>query len=179
MNAQLSTQDLQERLAKIKLLALDFDGIFTDGSVYVDENEKETVRCDRRDGLGFEMLRHAQIPACIISREPNPVVSARAKKLQLHYWQSVEKGNGKLDILTTHCQELGITVLEVAYMGDDINDLAILNAVGLAITVPAAHPLVLQAAHYITTKEGGRGAIREVIEALLIAQGSDLIKLVL
>ena len=163
----------------IKLLALDFDGIFTNGLVYVNQEGVETVRCDRRDGLGFEMLRKAGIPACIISREPNPVVSARAKKLQLLCWQSVEKGQGKLDILKTHCAELGIKLEEVAYMGDDINDLAVLRAVGMPITVPDAHPLVKKVATYSTSRQGGAGAIREIIEIILKAKDKDLEALVL
>lgn len=179
MNPKLQIVELKEGLSNIKLLALDFDGIFTDGSVYVDQNGKESVRCSRRDGLGFEMLRKAGVLACIISREPNPVVTARAQKLQLQCWQSVETGQGKLEILKKHCRQEKINLNEVAYMGDDINDLAIMGAVGLAITVPTAHLLVKKIAHHTTNQEGGNGAIREIIEELLIAKDFDLTKLVL
>jgi len=179
MGPKLQIGELRKKLINIKLLALDFDGIFTDGSVYVDQNGKESVRCSRRDGLGFEMLRKAGVLACIISREPNPVVSARAKKLQLQCWQSIETGQGKLGILKNHCQQEKISLNEVAYLGDDINDLAIMKVVGLAITVPAAHHLVKKVAHHSTNQEGGNGAIREIIEELLTAKGFDLIRLVL
>lgn len=179
MNPKLQINALRKRLTNVKLLALDFDGIFTDGSVYVSQNGKEGVRCSRRDGLGFEMLRKAGVLACIISREPNSVVSARAKKLQLRCWQSIESGQGKLETLKNHCQQEKISLNEVAYLGDDINDLAIMEVVGLAITVPAAHYLVKKIAHHTTNQEGGNGAIREIIEELLIAKGFELVKLVL
>ncbi len=167
--------ELRKKFSQVQFLALDFDGIFTTGHVYVRQDGEESVKCDRRDGFGIELLRRAgAVKACIISREPNPVVTARAKKLQLPVWQGIERGGGKLEVLKAHVAELGIALENVAYMGDDLIDIAVLRSVGLPISVPNAHPKAQREALYVTRAGGGDGAIREVAELLLLSKGFDL-----
>lgn len=163
--------DLISRFKKIKLLAMDFDGIMTDGHVYVGQDGGETVFCSRKDGMGINLLKKAGIDACVISSELNPVVSARCKKLGIPCWQNVESTNGKLGILQKIAGEKGLAVEEVAYMGDDVNDLAALEYAGLSLTVLDGHPDVKAIANYVTSAIGGKHAVREVCELILQSKG--------
>jgi len=168
-------KELQSKLQKVRLIAMDFDGIHTDGCVYTDQDGRETVRCSRIDGLGLEMIRKkTKIALCVVSKEVNPVVSSRCKKLQIASYQAIENSEGKLEILKRIMAEQGISPEEVVYMGDDLNDIAVLRYVGVPITVPNGHPLVKNVCVYITTASGGNGAIRELCEAILAANGVEL-----
>lgn len=171
--------DLIDRFKKIKLLALDFDGVMTVGAyVWTDQNGIESVQCSRRDGLGLEMLRKKGaefgLAAVVISKEENPVVAARCRKLQLDYTQGVEHGVAKLDILKAEAQKRGLKLEQVAFMGDDVVDITCMKACGLGIAVADAHPKVLEEADYVTKAEGGRGAAREICEMLLQANGVSI-----
>ena len=167
MNAKL-----KKKLKKIKLLAMDFDGVHTDGRVYVDQNGKETVVCSRLDGMGLELLRRlTDVKACVISKEVNPVVTARCNKLKLHCHQGVDKADHKRKILDRVIQEHGITREEVIFMGDDVQDLGALEHAGLAVAVANARPEVKVVADYVTIASGGNGAIREVCDLILEARG--------
>lgn len=164
----------REKLKKIRFVAFDFDGVMTNGQVLVREDGQEYVTCSRRDGLGLEMLRQAKINACVISKEMNPVVTARCKKIKVECHQRVETGEGKLEILKRIMNERGIAREQVLYMGDDLNDLVPMAYVGVGITVMSGHPMIKQAADYITTNDGGYGAVREVCEMLCTAQDIEL-----
>ncbi len=166
---------LEERYKNVKLLAMDFDGVMTDGCVYVDENGVELVKCSRKDGLGILLLKKNNIQALVISKEVNPVVSARCKKLQIDCWQAVDDGEGKLAILKRVAQERGVPMENIAYMGDDLNDLAVFAHVGLAVSVADGHPKIVEHCHDVTTACGGMHAVREVCEKILLAQGIELI----
>ncbi len=157
------------KFKKIKLLALDFDGVLTDGAVYIFQDGREVVRCSRKDGLGIELLKKAGILVGIISKETNPVVRARAKKLGVPCWQGVKDGKGKLAILKKLAVIHALSREEIAYMGDDINDLEALEYAGLAITVFDGHAKVKKVADYITRAKGGDHAVREVAECILEA----------
>lgn len=165
---------LDERYKRVKLLAMDFDGIMTNGCVYIDEEGVELVKCSRKDGLGILLLKKNGIDAVVISKEVNPVVSARCRKLQIGCWQSVEDGDGKLQILKRLVKEKNLSMEEVAYMGDDLNDAAVLAYVGLAITVADGHPSLIEHCHGVTSARGGEHAVREVCENILRAQGKVL-----
>src|SRR3989344_5991599 len=110
-------KELQKKLCTIKLVATDFDGIHTDGCVYVNEDGKESVQCSRKDALGIDMLKRAGIHVCVISKETNPVVTARCKKLGVPCIQAVHDSDGKLEILKRIAGELGLLAEEVLYMG--------------------------------------------------------------
>lgn len=165
----------QEQLKRIKLLALDFDGIMTDGHVYVTQSGEEAVRCSRRDGLGIEMLKNNNLEVVVISKEINPVVTVRCRKLKIICWQGIKTSEGKLEILKRVIKKKGISLSEVAYMGDDLNDYAVLKAVGLAITVSDAHKSIIKIADIITKACGGQHAVREVSEMILKVQNKKFI----
>ena len=147
----------------VKLVAFDFDGVFTDNCVYVSQDGIEMVRCWLSDGLGLSRLQEKGIHAVIISTEKNPVVAARAKKLNLPFLQGVE--NKATAILST-CKGLGIAPDLAAFVGNDINDIAALKIVGLPIVVADAYPEVRAFSLYITAKPGGFGAVREVCDLI-------------
>ncbi len=152
---------LEERIRAIRLVAFDFDGVFTDNMVYVFQDGSEAVRCFRGDGLGLRKLERAGIATIIISTETNPVVTARSHKLKMRCIQSCEDKRATLESII---QELGLSLEQVAFVGNDINDLACLNCVGLPIVVGDAHPDVVSQARYQTKAHGGYGAVREVCD---------------
>lgn len=145
----------------IRLVAFDFDGVFTDDMVYVLQDGTEAVRCFRGDGIGLQKLARLGIEAVIISAETNPVVTARAAKLKIRCIQDV---GDKRAVLEGLAREIGIAMSKVAFVGNDINDLAVLRCVGLPIVVKNAHPDVTQHAIYQTRCSGGHGAVREVCD---------------
>lgn len=152
---------LQEIIRKIRLIAFDFDGVFTDNMVYVLEDGSEAVRCNRSDGIGLQKLKKLGIETVIISTESNPVVSARAQKLKIRCLQNCEDKRRTLEDVA---QEFGISLDEVAFVGNDINDQPCLNQVGLPIVVNDAHQDVVSIARYQTRNPGGYGAVREVCD---------------
>ncbi len=157
----------QEVLASVKLIAFDFDGVFTDNTVFVTQDGVESVRCWRSDGLGLARLRSVGVQAVIISTEANPVVTARAQKLKLPCKQAVEdKAAAILEI----CKELGVAPAQTMFVGNDINDIPAFNVVGIPVAVadayPETHPHVL----YRTKKRGGFGAVREVCDLIFQAK---------
>lgn len=158
-------------LASIKLLAMDFDGVHTDGFVYVDENGCETVRCSRKDGLGLEMLKKSGIKLVVISKEKNSVVATRCNKLNIEYYQGVDNSLGKKGILTSLIEREGVSIESVMYIGDDINDLDAILYAGIAITVADGHEQIKKNADIILKSKGGEHAIREIAEMILVAKG--------
>ena len=152
---------LQEVIRKIRLVAFDFDGVFTDNMVYVLQDGSEAVRCNRSDGIGLQKLIKLGIQTVIISTESNPVVSARAQKLKIRCFQNCED---KRKTLKNVAGEFGISLDEVAFVGNDINDQQCLSHVGLPIVVNDAHPDVISIARYQTRNPGGYGAVREVCD---------------
>ena len=144
-----------------RLAAFDFDGVFTDNAVFVFEDGREAVRCSRADGIGLRKLERLGITPIIISSEANPVVSARSEKLRVRCIQNCKDKRQALDQVAA---EMQITLAEAAFMGNDINDLPALTAVGLPIIVQDAHPDVAAVALYRTRLPGGYGAVREVCD---------------
>jgi YrbI family 3-deoxy-D-manno-octulosonate 8-phosphate phosphatase len=146
---------------RIRLVAFDFDGVFTDNMVYVLQDGTEAVRCNRSDGFGLQKLQNLGIATVIISTESNPVVSARAQKLKIRCIQNCED---KRKTLGSLAQEMGISLAEIAFVGNDINDRPCLTCVGLPIVVQDAHPDVISIALYRTKAHGGHGAVREICD---------------
>jgi YrbI family 3-deoxy-D-manno-octulosonate 8-phosphate phosphatase len=166
---------IDEKLASVRLIGFDFDGIFTDGTVVVSETGEESVRCSRKDGLGIDMLRAAGISMVVISKEKNPVVAARCRKLSLPCIHGVEDGEDKRAILERVALDAGVGAEKVCFMGDDVNDLEALDFAGVAVTVADAHALVREACDIVCRARGGQHAIREFAERLLQAQGRPLV----
>ncbi len=147
----------------IRLVAFDFDGVFTDNLVYVFEDGREAVRCSRADGIGLAKLKSLDIYTIIISTETNPVISARARKLNIPCIQSCADKRSALEGIL---HEQGLSPEQAAFVGNDVNDLPCLTFVGLPIVVADAHPDVVPYALYRTLRPGGHGAAREVCDLI-------------
>jgi YrbI family 3-deoxy-D-manno-octulosonate 8-phosphate phosphatase len=150
--------------AAIDLVVFDFDGVFTDNRVLVSSDGRETVICDRADGHGISRLRRFGIPLVVISAETDPVVAARCQKLELECLQGVDD---KLAALCRLVHDRGAALSNTVYVGNDINDLLCLKAVGCAVVPGDAHADVRPHAHVVLTCSGGRGAVRELCDAIL------------
>lgn len=155
--------DLEARIRGLKLVAFDFDGVFTDNTVIVSEDGKESVRCWRGDGIGLRKLDRLGIASIIISTEKNDVVALRSRKLKI---RCIHGCDDKLSALKDVAEELAVTLSQIAFMGNDVNDRTCLEAVGLPIVVADAHPDVLSLAGYVTGAQGGYGAVREVCDMI-------------
>lgn len=160
-NHFLDAISLEERIREIRLVAFDFDGVFTDNMVYVFQNGSEAVRCFRGDGIGLRKLERLGITPIIISTETNSVVSARSRKLKIRCIQGCEDKHTALESIV---QEMVISLTQVTFVGNDINDLSCLTSVGLPIVVQDAHPDVIPYAKYQTRTRGGHGAVREICD---------------
>lgn len=155
---------VDQPLRGVKAIVWDFDGVHTDDSVFVADDGSETVRVSRADGMGVRRLRDRGVPTLILSSETNPVVKRRAEKLE------VESRSGtfeKLRHLTEWCANQKLTMSDVAYVGNDLNDLECMRAVGFPIAVANAHYEVKNAAVLVSSSSGGDGAVREIIEIFL------------
>jgi YrbI family 3-deoxy-D-manno-octulosonate 8-phosphate phosphatase len=143
------------------LIAFDFDGVFTDNTVYVADDGHESVRCWRGDGIGLRQVEELGIATVVVSTETNAVVQHRARKMAVRCFNGCEN---KLDTLSGIAAEMGISLDAIAFVGNDLNDLVCLTAVGLPIVVMDAHPSVRDVARYRTSAPGGHGAVREVCD---------------
>lgn len=164
------TPDINERAKRIKLVVFDVDGVMTDGSLYLCDDGQEFKSFNTQDGLGMKLLKASGVDMAIITGRTSNVVVKRAENTGVaHYFQGVED---KLEAFMHLATELGLDPAQCAFMGDDVVDLPPMRRCGLAITVPAAPSLVKQHAHYVTQREGGRGAVREAVEFIMQAQGT-------
>ena len=154
-------------LASVRLIAFDFDGVFTDNTVYVDQQGIESVRCWRSDGLGLARLRDVGVGAFIISTETNPVVQMRAKKLQLPCTQGIAD---KAAAILATCTQLAVDPRDTMFVGNDINDIPAFRVVGLPVGVADAYPEILPHVRYRTQAPGGFGAVREICDLVVRAK---------
>lgn len=171
MRVRVETLDpaLAERLRNVRLVAFDFDGVFTDNAVYVSQDGTEMVRCTRSDGLGLQALAALDVATIVISTETNPVVSARTRKLGVRCIQACPD---KREALKSVLVELALTMEQAAFVGNDVNDLDCLRAVAVPIVVADAHEDVVSTAIYRTTAPGGHGAVREVCDLIAAVKRS-------
>lgn len=160
---------LLERAARVRLLALDVDGVLTDGRLYFDSQGNELKAFHTADGLGLKMLQAAGITLALITGRASSMVTERARALGIeHVYQGRED---KLTAFMNLLEATGIPAEETCFAGDDWIDLPVLRRAGLAVTVPAADPAVRERVHWVTGREGGHGAVREICQLLLDAQG--------
>ena len=150
---------------KIKLFLSDVDGCLTDGGMYYSENGDESKKFNTKDGKGFELLRLAGVKTGIITAEDRLLNKRRAEKLKLDYHYHGVRN--KLEVAIEIAKELNIDLSEVAYVGDDVNDLELIKAVGFSISPQDAVFEVRQASSYVAQKRGGEGVIREAVEKIL------------
>ena len=155
----------QSMFGKIKLIALDFDGVLSTNSVLVDQDGREAVMCSREDGFGIDFLqRNTDVKVIVISREANPVVRKRCEKLKVPCTQEVMD---KLEILKKEVKNYGVSMEETCFIGNDISDNDCISAAGIGVAVHDAHKKTKEVAEYVTEKNGGQGAVREIIDIIL------------
>jgi 3-deoxy-D-manno-octulosonate 8-phosphate phosphatase (KDO 8-P phosphatase) len=148
----------------IDLIVFDFDGVMTDNTVYVFEDGREAVRCNRADGLGCDLLRGAGVAMMILSTETNTVVAARARKLKLEAAHgSTDKGKALAGVIA----ERGLDAGRVMYVGNDLNDLGAMQLVSWPVAPADAHPQIRAMARLVTQARGGEGVVRELADVLL------------
>lgn len=158
---------LRKKLAlpqAIEAVLFDFDGVMTDNKVIVSEDGKESVVCDRSDGMGISQLKKLKIKTAVLSTEVNPVVSARCKKLSLECYQGLR--HNKEQTLIEWCEENNINKKNVVYMGNDINDIECMKLVGCSVVPSDAHPKVTSYANIVLDKKGGNGAVRNLCDLI-------------
>ena len=162
--------DIESRARSVRLAIFDVDGVMTDGTLYLDDLGNETKGFSVLDGLGLKMLADTGVRIAILTGRRSRCVELRAANLGIDLlWQGVEdKRAGFAEILAA----TGITAEASAYMGDDVVDVPVLRRCGLAFSVPRGHPLARQTAHHVTQAGAGQGAVREVCELIMRAQGT-------
>jgi len=160
---------MKDTLKKIKVVAMDVDGVLTDGRIIVDSNGTETKNFDVQDGFGIVFLKKCGLKTAVISARESGVVAYRAKDLKI---DKVYVGvYPKLGAYESVLNEFKVCDEEVCFIGDDVADLGIMRRCGVAVAVANAVFEVKQIADYVTVRRGGQGAVREAVELILQAQG--------
>ena len=162
-------QDLIEKARKIKILLLDVDGVLTDGRIIYDSSGRDMKFFDVHDGMGVYALKKAGIKTILITAKGSAAIKPRARDMQVE--RVYENISPKTAALEKILRKYKVNTEEVCFVGDDLVDLCLMKKVGFPIAVFNAAPEIKQAASYITLKHGGRGAVREVSELILKAQG--------
>jgi 3-deoxy-D-manno-octulosonate 8-phosphate phosphatase (KDO 8-P phosphatase) len=165
-----TSQPLRSRLQRVKLFLCDVDGVLTDGSVIIGA-AGEFKSFHIRDGLGLVLLRRAGLKAGWVSARPSEATERRARELKIDFLVQQDDRQGKAAAVETLLAQTGLSWDEVCFVGDDIVDLGPLRRAGLAVAVADAMGEVKAAAHLVTRAAGGHGAVREVVEMILKAQG--------
>ena len=168
-DSKLETNDIDTRAARIKLLLMDCDGVLTDGRLWLMADGDEQKTFHARDGQGISLCHHAGLKTGIISGRTSSAVERRAQDLKMAYVRQYAKD--KIKALDEILVAAGVSVNECAYIGDDVADIPVMRRVALAVAVADAVPETKQAAHYVTELKGGHGAVREVCDLILKAQG--------
>ena len=160
---------MTEALKKIKVVAMDVDGVLTDGRIIIDSKGVETKNFDVQDGFGIVLLKKCGIKTAIISARKSGVTAHRAKDLKI---DKVYVGVcPKLSAYERMLKEFKVLDEEVCFIGDDLADLGVMYRCGVSVAVANAVPEVKQIADYVTVRQGGRGAVREIVKLILQAQG--------
>jgi 3-deoxy-D-manno-octulosonate 8-phosphate phosphatase (KDO 8-P phosphatase) len=170
MQENALSAELTARFKNIQLLILDVDGVMTDGGLTIGDDGQEYKTFHAQDGLGMKLLQATGVQIAIITGRTSNVVKQRAETTGItHFYQGAAD---KLEALNNVMQVTGLAAKQCAFMGDDVVDLPPMLQCGLALAVPNATQLVLEHAHYVTKKSGGSGAVREICERIMQAQGT-------
>jgi len=154
--------------AKIRLLSCDVDGVLTDGGLYYDKDGYALARFHVLDGMGLKRLQQTGVRTCFVTQSRSAAISARAGVLGID--RCLMGVDDKRDIVADLAAEFGFTLAEVCHIADDVNDLSLLRAVGVPVTVPGGVPEVQAACAFTTRTIGGSGAVRELCEAIIGSQ---------
>jgi len=152
------------QICDIDAFVFDFDGVLTNNHVYVDQSGSEQVCCSRADGLAFDVFRKLNANVFVLSTEKNPVVTARAKKLNIPVIQDIHDKVEALKILTL---ENKLDLSRVIYIGNDLNDYHAMKLCGISVCPADSHPVIREISTYQLTAKGGYGVARELVEDLL------------
>ena len=163
-------QSIIDQAKKIKLLVCDVDGVFSDGRIYLGNNGEELKAFHTKDGFGIKALGHSGVDVAIITGRNSAIVANRMTALNVKH--IIQGQEDKLPALIDLSKQLNLIANEIAYIGDDIPDLACIVHVGLGIAVQDAHPAVLAKADYTSFVRGGFGAVREVCDLIMQSQGT-------
>ncbi len=159
----------KEKASRIRMLVLDVDGTLTDGGIYIDAHGEQSKKFNIRDGMGITLLHEAGIAVGMISHSrAQAILDERARMLGIQYVYSGKEP--KLEVLERWMKELSLAGDEVAYIGDDVNDIEIIEKVGLSACPSDAHYKVVRTVDIVLTREGGKGCVREFIDRYLLAQ---------
>lgn len=170
MTVKTLNAELLARFKNIKLLILDVDGVMTNGGLTIGDDGQEYKTFHSHDGLGMKLLKASGVEMAIITGRTSNVVKKRAESTGVvHFYQGAED---KLVAFNDLVTKSGLLLSQCAFMGDDVVDLPPMLKCGLALAVPDSPALVLKYAHYVTAKAGGHGAVREVCELIMQAQGT-------
>jgi len=170
MTIKTFNSELLTRFKNIKLLVLDVDGVMTNGGLTIGDDGQEYKTFHSHDGLGMKLLKATGVEMAIITGRTSNVVKKRAESTGVaHFYQGAED---KLVAFNDLVAKSGLQADQCAFMGDDVVDLPPMLKCGLALAVPDSPALVLKHAHYITAKAGGHGAVREICELIMQAQGT-------
>ena len=171
----MANEEVIERFARVKVFFCDVDGVLTDASVFIG-SAPEVKRFHIRDGLGMQLLQQHGIPVGWVSFRPSPSTRMRASELKIDYL--IQKKHSKVLGVESVLGELGLTWEDACFVGDDVVDLGAMKRAGVAVATADAITEAKAIAHYVTSVPGGHGAVREVVELILKAQGkwADLIR---
>ena len=164
-----TASDIADRARRVRLLTCDVDGVLTDGRIYVDDRGHEFKAFSALDGVALNLLARAGIVVAWITGSAAPAITHRAQQLRIPH--VVLDAHDKLTPWERLRGELGLAVEQCAHIGDDLPDIPVLARCGLAATVPHAPAAVQAHAHYVTARDGGSGAVRELADLILDAQG--------
>jgi 3-deoxy-D-manno-octulosonate 8-phosphate phosphatase (KDO 8-P phosphatase) len=159
-----------QKAAKIKLLICDVDGVFSDGRIYLGNNGEELKAFHTKDGFGIKALINSGVQVAIITGRKSAIVENRMKSLNVQH--IIQGEENKLPALQKIANDLSIQTEQIAYIGDDIPDLPCIKYVSLGVAVSDAHPMVKQAADFITYTHGGFGAVRELCDLIMLSQNT-------
>ena len=167
---QTLTPELQARAAKIKLLVMDVDGVLTDGRIFIRDDGEEIKSFHTLDGHGLKMLQQSGVQTAIITGRDAPSVGVRVRQLGIaYYFKGIHDKRAAYAELR---EQAGVAEDECAFIGDDVVDLPVMVRCGLPVAVPEAHWFAKQHAAYVTQRSGGQGAVRELCDLIMQAQGT-------
>ena len=160
----------EDRASLVRLLALDVDGVMTDGQIYYSSSGDEIKAFNIKDGLGIKLLQNAGVKVAIITGRKSEIVARRAQELGIE--NVIQGREDKREALLELCRQNELEIGECAYMGDDLPDLGAISDAGLGMTVADASPVVRKAADWVSRQNGGSGAVREACEFILSSRGA-------
>lgn len=164
-----SAAALKKRLSAVKMLLLDVDGVLTDGRIIYDSAGNDSKFFDVHDGLGVYLLQKAGIPTALVTAKGSRVIPPRARDMRVKMvFKDVRR---KSEVIAVVCRRMKLKPAQLCFVGDDLVDLGVMKGVGLPVAVANACPEIRRVAAYVTRRRGGRGAVREVAEMILKAQG--------